>query len=114
MPKPLYLEGRYIDGINRHQQQAYPFRPLEEEKPKDAKTSSGSRPADQASRTGSGHMPGGQAGSYPGYQFPPMPPTPYPPAPYDRGYNNNGTGNGPSFNGFRFPFSNGNFPFNFK
>ncbi len=99
MPKPLHLEGRYIDGVSRYQQQAYPFRPLEEEKPKEAKTSSGVRPAEPVNNA---------PRAYPQYQ--PMPVGPmYPMAPYDQGYNN-----GPSFNGFRFPFGNGNFPFSFK
>ena len=97
MPQPLHLEGRYIDGASRYQPQAYPFRPLDEEKPKESKTSSGTPPQNPApvART---------------YQYPPMPVTPgYAPVPYDQGYNS-----GPSFNGFRFPFSGGNFPFNFR
>lgn len=97
IPQPLRLEGRYIDDASRYQQHSYPFRPLEEEKPRDSKTSSGTRPVDPVARA-------------PSYQYPPMPMAPaYPHVPYDPGYNS-----GPSFNGFRFPFGTGTFPFSFK
>ncbi|MEO5342138.1 MAG: hypothetical protein H7842_02165 [Gammaproteobacteria bacterium SHHR-1] len=100
-PKPLYLEGRYIDGMNRHQHQSYPFRPLEDEKEETARAGS----PEGNNRT--------QSRGAPTYAYPPQPPLPpaYPPMPYDSGYNNN---RGPSFNGFRVPFGNGNFPFNFR
>jgi hypothetical protein len=108
-PQPLQLEGRYIDGANHYPQHSYPFRPLEEE----SKPAPAISPPPQRSTSQTAQVPAYPQQPYGSYQYPAMPINPvtpgYGPLPYDRGYNT-----GPTFNGFRFPFSNGGFPFGFK
>lgn len=108
LPPPLRLEGRYIDGPHSHVDQNFPFRPMDDERAPTAKTrstQSDSQPDSQAIGgygRGSTNQPQAAGMVYP-------PPAPgYGPRRYDR-YNN-----GPSFNGIRFPFNNGSFPFSFR
>jgi hypothetical protein len=104
LPPPLRLEGRYIDGPNSHVDKRFPFRPLDDERGTGTKIDASRMNTQSADDHGRGfthqHQPQGLA--YP----PPMPG--YGPRRYDR-YNNS-----PSFNGFRFPFNNGSFPFDFR
>jgi hypothetical protein len=104
MQPPLRLENRYIDGSSQYAN-TYPFRPLENETRPQKPEKSAERPAAPPPNPTYHQAPYGVNA----YAYPPMPTAPgYAPYPYNN-YNS-----GPSFGGFRFPFSNGGFPFNFK
>lgn len=109
MQPPLRLENRYIDGAAQYAN-SYPFRPLEDEaRPqRQEKPTPPAQPAAPAAGAAYPQHPyNANAYAYPG--APAVPGYGYGHYPYNN-YNS-----GPSFGGFRFPFSNGGgFPFGFK